>query len=117
MAVTVISGSSDFSYLIEASVLCESLTVDFLIDTGSKVADSSVSVVVSSTISESSPPIIPAMATGVSSLHIIRVFSSMFLSTPSSVWKVNGLSKRFILILPTLRESKACIGCPISSIR
>ena len=41
---------------------------------------------------------------------IISVFSSIFLSTPSRVWKVNGVSKRLILIFSTLRESNACIG-------
>ena len=110
MAGTVISGSKLFSYLIDASVLWLSLTVDFLTEAASKVADSKVSLEVSSTISESRPPIIPAIATGVLSLQIIRVFSSIFLSTPSKVVNLKGSPKRLILIFSTFLESKACIG-------
>ena len=59
----------------------------------------------------------PAMATGLSPLQIISVFGSMVRSTLSSVWKVKLSGKRRMRIFSTLRLSKACIGCPISSIR
>ena len=106
---------------MEASVRRPRRVEDLRTEAPSKLADSKSRLSVSSSISESRPPIMPAMATGISSppdlVHIIKVFSSTFRSVPSRVVKVNGESKRLTLMLSTLAQSKACMGWPISSIR
>ena len=90
---------------------------DFRTLTASKLALSSSRLSVSSSISESRPPIMPAMATGWPLQQIIRVFSSTVRCVPSKVVNWKGASKRFTSIWSTLAQSKACMGWPISSIR
>ena len=80
MAVGHISGSKVFSYRIEASVRRPSRVEDFRTLTASKLALSSSRLSVSSAISESRPPIMPAMATGSPLQQIIKVFSSTWRS-------------------------------------
>ena len=75
-----------------------------------KFALSSTTESVLPTISESRPPIMPAMATGVVPFHIIRVSVSMFLSTPSRVVNCIGSSGVVTTILLILFASNAWVG-------
>jgi len=82
--------SIPFSNLNDASDLIPNPLAVFLIKYGLKNALSSATFFVSASISEFSPPIMPAIATGPALSHIIRSFEDKDLSTPSSVRKTVG---------------------------
>ena len=107
-----------FSYLPEASVLSPSFLEVCLTEEPTKLADSRTTVSVSGLISESSPPITPATATGPFASFIISMESSKLLSTPSRVVNFDPSSATSTTILPPakLLISKACSGCPYSII-
>ena len=110
IARTVSSGSSIFSYLALASVRRPRREEDFRTQMPSKFADSSTTLDVSPTISESSPPIIPAIATGSSRLYMSRVLVSAFLSAPSRVTKSISSLGVSTFMLSTLEASNAWVG-------
>ena len=84
----------------------------------SNAAISNRTVVVPSVISDSSPPITPAMPVALVWSAIISISGVSARSLPSSVVMVSpGLARRTMIWLSfTLARSKACIGWPVSSI-
>ena len=109
-AISVSSGSIIFSYLALASVRRPRREEDLRTQIPSKLADSRTTLEVSPTISESRPPMMPAMATGSSLLYISRVFLSAFLVTPSSVTKSMSSAGIPIFIWSIFFASNACVG-------
>ena len=74
-----------FSKRPDASVLWLSFLEPALTQSPLKLADSTSTMVVSLSISESRPPMMPAMPKGLSASLIIRMELSSCLSTPSRV--------------------------------
>ena len=66
---------------------------------------------------EAEPELLKAQAVLMYTYIFRRRIDERVSPTPSRVWKVKGSSKRRIRIFVTFRESKACMGWPISSIR
>ncbi len=102
----------------DASVFIRSAVRVRRVLTGSKLAASSSTDVVFSSISVLAPPITPAspIASRESAMHSIGGFSAR--RTPSSVSSVSpGRAALTTMRLSrTLSKSKACSGCPYSSI-
>ena len=118
MATVVSSGSSDFSYLTEASVVSPIFLTAFLIATALNVALSKSNEFVWSVMPDFSPPLIPAMATGTRFSSQITTLCGATLCTPPS--KVNmsiSFSGSVTTMPPTMLWSNACIGWPSSSIK
>ncbi len=110
--------SKPFSNLALASVRIPSFLAVFLMDTGSKYADSNTTVFVSSIIPLYSPPITPATPIGLFASAIISISSESMRSMPSRV-VIFSLFIAFLILISapsTYLKSKACIGCPYSSI-
>jgi hypothetical protein len=86
--------------------------------TGSKLAASSRTLVVSSMTSLSSPPMIPAIATGRSPSVISRSAASSLRTVPSSVLISSPERARRTTMRPPASRStsKACSGLPSASI-
>ena len=112
------SGASPFSKRPEASVRRASLVeVRWRLGPCQLAASISTRVVVPRT-SERSPPIRPAIEVGPSSSAISRTLGSSVRSTSSSVVIFSPSRARRTVSLPpaTRSKSKACNGCPVSSI-
>jgi hypothetical protein len=101
----------------EASVFRPSRRLAVRTMEGRNQALSSATVVVVAVTSDVAPPITPAMATGRSRSAITRVVSSSVRFCPSSVVSPSPERARRTLISgpASFATSKACIGCPISS--
>jgi len=115
-ARTTPSGSIPLSNRNAASVpMPRNLAPRRIVD-GLKYALSSSTVSVSSLTSEFSPPMIPAMATGLRPSQIISVSAFRVRVLPSRETKGSPCRERRTTILPSSRnrKSKACRGCPNS---
>ena len=100
-AASVRFGSMPFSNLAEASVLRPSLLAVVLMLSPLKLADSTMIVCVSSSISEFSPPMTPAIAMLLSASLIMSMSSSIFLSVSSRVVKTSpGAALSTMILLP-----------------
>ena len=115
-AFTVFCISRPFSKREEASVRMPRAVAVRRTDGPLKQALSKRTIAVSPTISEFSPPMTPATATGFSVSQMQSISGVRFLSVPSSVRITSpGLARRTrISLLPTQEKSKACIGWPYS---
>ena len=112
------SGCSCFSKRPEASVRRASrVDVRWMFGPFHVAASISTRVVVSRT-SERAPPMTPAIEVGPSASSITHVSASSVRSTSSSVVIVSPSRARRTTSRPpaTRSASKACIGCPVSSI-
>ncbi len=103
IAISTRFGSMSFSNLEDASVLNPSFLEVSLIEVPSKFAHSNIMVFVSFLISEFSPPITPATATGFLSSAITSIDEFKVLSSPSKVLNFS-LSSAFltIILLPSI---------------
>ena len=118
IALKAFSEDNPFSNLEELSVLSPTFLAVFLMLPPLNTADSNTTVDVSFSISEFNPPITPAIATAFSSSAITKSLLSSFLSCSSNVVIFSPSFALLIVICFPLIDSisKACIGCPISSI-
>ena len=99
-AGTVIRGSRFFSNLPEDSVRIPKAKAVWRMEVPLKLADSNTTVVVSSIISEFSPPIIPASPMGLASSAITSIPGFRFRTLPSKVVRVSPSVASRTTILP-----------------
>ena len=105
------------SYRRDASEGSRSAADVLRIVAGRKLAVSSRTLRVASETSVGPPPMMPATATGFSASAITSISGSRMRSTSSSVTRRSpGRARRAITTGPSASASKACCGCPSSSI-
>ena len=117
-ASMAVAGQTPFSNRPEASVRMPSLRAVMRLLARSKAAHSNSTLAVSCTISDSSPPMMPARPVAFCLSAITSMLSSSTCCLPSSVVSFSpGLARRTTMVWSfTLERSKACIGWPVSSI-
>ena len=115
-ALSITSGrfsiSNPLSFLYPESVTIPSFFADFLMLSGVKYATSKNTFLVSASICVACPPIIPAIAIGLTSSAITSSPFTSSLSTPSRVVIFSPFSAALTttVLFSNLSKSKACIG-------